>query len=306
MAVVVQVLAATVVVMLMFVVGLSVSTASLGRLLGRPGPMAFLLLGQILLVPLVGVVVALALGALVGDSSNEGGTSVAVWLVLLASAPGGAISNALVLYGRGDVALSVAMTTVSSLLAAFSMPVVLRVCEAWGLLPATTPPGSEVFLTVLLLLLAPCVAGMLARWRSPQAASRLGTVTGRLGTSVLIVALLVGVWHRRDVVAETWTLAALAAGGFVLVGAATGSLLARTIRLDADGRFAVATEFGVRNIAAALAVSALSFGDDGFAGFGAIYLAVEVGLLAIRGHVRRRSRGPLPAEVSAETASSRE
>jgi len=97
------------------------------------------------------------------------------------------------------------------------------------------------------------------------------------------------VWVHRDAVAETWWVAVAAAVAFVLVGGGVGRLFAGLLGFDGPARFAVAAEFGLRNLAVALAVATLSPQGDGFAGFGAVYLLVEVALVAAWAH-RRRGR----------------
>jgi BASS family bile acid:Na+ symporter len=288
MAAAVQILAAVVVALLMFVVGLAVSAASLRRVAASPRRLGTLLLGQVLLVPLVGVGLVVSSNRLLGGDA-ESGASVGTWVLILAACPGGAISNALVLYGRGDVTLSVVLTAGSSLLAAITMPLVLLACRDVGLLPTLSVPGGVLFATTLLLLLLPCVAGIAVAARRPAIVPVLARIAGRLGGLALVAALVLGVWVHRDAVAETWWVAVAAAVAFVLVGGGVGRLFAGLLGFDGPARFAVAAEFGLRNLAVALAVATLSPQGDGFAGFGAVYLLVEVALVAAWAH-RRRGR----------------
>lgn len=286
MAVAVQVLAVAVVFVLMFTVGLSLSRSAVARLAAAPGRMVVLLAGQVTLVPLVGVGVAVALDAAVGKETRAG-TPVATWVLLLASCPGGAISNALVLYGRGDVALSVAMTAASSVLAVITMPIVLVAFVATGMLPELITPSGTLFLMATLLLLTPCLAGAMVRARRPETAQRMIGGAGRAGTAMLLAALGLGIAANWQTVEDCWWAAVAAALAFVVGGGVIGGLLAAAAGLDGGGRFAVATEFGVRNVAAALAVATISLDGSGFAGFGAIYLVIEVGAIAAIAHRRR-------------------
>jgi len=290
MAAAVQILAAVVLVLLMVAVGLAVSADSLRRLAASPARIGGLLVGQLLLVPMVGVLLAM-----VADGFGAG-PRVVTWILILAACPGGALSNAIVLYGRGDVTLSVAMTAASSLLASITMPIVLVSCRSAGLLPELSVPGPRLFVATLLLLLVPCLAGMAIASRCPAKVPVLARFAGRTGSGLLLIALGMSIWHHRETVLETWWLATSAAVGFVGLGGGLGGAMAAVARLDSSGRFAVATEFGVRNVAVALAVATLSTDAGGFAGFGAVYLFVEVLLLGGIAHLRRRR---VPATVAA-------
>ena len=95
----------------------------------------------------------------------------AVGLILVAAVPGGATSNLLTFLGKGNVALSIAVTTASTIGCVVTVPVVLRIFASEHL-PATFDfPTLRIFRDIGLYLLAPLVVGMVAyRWNSTRAA----------------------------------------------------------------------------------------------------------------------------------------
>src|SRR6056297_1231972 len=94
-----------VLVLLMFSLGLDLRPRDFARVARRPRPVAIGLAAQLVGLPLVAVAVATAVGL---------PPVAAVGLVLLAACPGGASSNAFTMLARGDVALSVTLTAVTS------------------------------------------------------------------------------------------------------------------------------------------------------------------------------------------------
>lgn len=277
-----QVAPAAVVVVLMFTVGLSIRPQAVRDALAKPAMLLVLVGGQVLLMPILGA----ALAWLVAGSA----ASASLWILLLATCPGGAISNALVLYGRGDVALSVVLTAATSLLAAASMPAVLLALHAAGLVPALEVPAPTLVGQAFALLLVPCAAGMLVRHAKGGATDVLVRRLGAIGALLLVLTLAVAIVEQRESLRAIWWPAVLVAGLFVMAAGGLGAGIAWIARLDGVRRFTVVVEFAVRNVAAAFAISILSFGRDDFAAFGAVYLLAEIAILATIAAARRRRR----------------
>ena len=284
MPTVLQIAPAVVTVVLMFAVGLSIGPRDLRAALARPGLLLLLVGLQVALIPPLG----LGLARLMANATPNG-RDAALWVLLLASCPGGAISNALVLYGRGDVAMSVLMTAATSLLAAITMPVVLLAMRGVDLVPPLEVPGTTLLAQSIVLLLLPCVLGMSVRRLRRGEVERLARGCGSLGGVLLVGTLAVAMIEQRAALASVWPVAIGAALLFVVGAGSLGALIALAGGLEADRRFTVVVEFAVRNIAAAFAISVLSFGRDDFAAFGAVYLVAEVTLIAGFATLRRRT-----------------
>ena len=279
-----QVAPAVVAVVLMFAVGLSIQVEALRAAIARPRLIAFLVGGQIVFVPILGI----GLASLADRAAPPGG-SAALWVMLLACCPGGAVSNALVLYGRGDVALSVLMTASTSLLAAITMPVVLLALRHAGVVPPLEVPAAMLFIQSIVLLLLPCLAGMAVRRCRRGEVARLLRATGIAGTVLLLFALAIAMAEHRETLRGIWGAAIVSAVLFVTGAGALGAVVAAAAGLDARRRFTVVVEFAVRNVAAAFAISVLGFGREDFAAFGSVYFAAEVILLAALARARRRT-----------------
>jgi BASS family bile acid:Na+ symporter len=114
----------------------------------------------------------------------------AVGLVLLGASPGGTMANLLTHLARGDTALSVSMTALSSLLAVITVPLYLALAVS----VFDAPIGSEisvlgVVLPVFAITIVPLVVGMLIHARAPTWTARSRPTVGRIamGCFVLIV-----------------------------------------------------------------------------------------------------------------------
>lgn len=124
--------------------------------------------------------------------------SVALGMIVVACCPGGAVSNLLTWLGRGDVAYSVTLTTVSSVLAAVLTPTSIlfwsnSYAPTAGLLEAVSVHPLAFLLQTTALLLVPLVAGMLlAAWR-PGLAARLRRAIAPLGSLLLVAVIVYGV-----------------------------------------------------------------------------------------------------------------
>lgn len=118
----------------------------------------------------------------------------AVGLILVASCPGGTMSNLLSFLGKGNVPLSIAITTVTSLGCIVTIPTVLSVFASQYLPDDFEVPAGKIMLDIVAYLLVPVIAGMLVLRFVPQHAQRVSAwaVRGALLLVAIIVASSLG------------------------------------------------------------------------------------------------------------------
>lgn len=184
--------------------------------------------------------------------------SMAIGLIIVGCTPGGTTSNLFTYYAGADVALSISMTVVSTLVAVVLMPALL-----WAYTRGITeqaldlPLGSIV--TTLLLVLVPVAIGIAVRAKRPKVAGKLERAGSYSG--ILVLILLVG----SSLIRNHATLAAIPANGYLAaaalgaVGLGLGWLAAFVLRLGVPQRRAVALETGIQNSPLAFAVIIASF-----------------------------------------------
>jgi BASS family bile acid:Na+ symporter len=176
-----------------------------------------------------------------------------VGMILVGASPGGTASNVIVYLARGDVALSVAMTSISTMMAPFVTPLLVL-----GLAGSTLPVSAgDLFLSILQVVLLPVVAGLLLRTFADRFVVPLLPMMPLVSVTgiVLVVAGVVGA--NADAVLTTGLLLALAVILHNTLGLFLGYLVGYFGKLPDTGRRAVSVEVGMQNsgLAASLATT---------------------------------------------------
>ena len=182
----------------------------------------------------------------------------AVGLVLLGASPGGTLANLLTHFARGETALSITMTAISSVAAVITVPLFLKLAThyfgAGGLDMSVNMLG--VVARVLLITVIPLAFGMWLRVRRPELVARIGPGLRR-ATAVLFAAAVIGVIiAESDRVTDNLQAVALAAITLNIAAMTMSFTIARLARLDNRQATAIAMELGIHNSTLAIAVGA--------------------------------------------------
>jgi BASS family bile acid:Na+ symporter len=274
------------VVFLMTGVGLHLSLAAVRGVVRNPGSFVVCTVLQIVLLPAA----ALAIVAIF-----EPAPLIALVIVAISVSPGGALSNALTQLVGGNLALSILMTTCTTVLVPAVAPLVLAFAFASGMLElevlASIHPQSVAYDLARFVLLPICV-GLLDARLFPGNLPVLRWAASRLSLIAILAVLgcsLVVTWPvMLDAAPETLALAAL----FSLVSLALG--VAVSLLLPAGDRSACVIEFGVRNLPIALLLATVASPSAEVVGFLLFYFVVNTGILVVFGLFSRR----IGAEVS--------
>ena len=169
--------------LIMLGLGLSLTTDDFARVAKHPKAVAIALVCQILVLPVIcfGLVQLFDLPPIL-----------AVGMMLLAASPGGTTANLYSHLFRGDVALNISLTAINSVLAVFTLPIVVNLAIAYFV-----PDGDRVglqfqkTLEVFAIVLLPVVIGMLIRRWRPAFAQRMDKPV-RIGSAVILALVIVG------------------------------------------------------------------------------------------------------------------
>ena len=112
-------------------------------------------------------------------------------IVLLGCCPGGAVSNAMAYWSKGDLALSVAMTVVSNTLAFVTLPLLLLIWTQGYSGMAATVPFLEIFFSLLMVLI-PAGIGIVLRRNNAKWADRAEKVGGIGGLFLIVASIVAG------------------------------------------------------------------------------------------------------------------
>jgi BASS family bile acid:Na+ symporter len=269
----------------MVIVGLQLTPPDFRRVLANPRVVVVGTLGQLVLLPLMTWAVISLLGL---------SPVFAAGAVILAASPGAGMSNVMAAVARADVALSVTLTAVSSVLAVVTLPAItaLGMRLFIGEASDVEVPVGYLMGQMALFLLLPIALGMLARGWLGDATQRFIPWINRLAVVCIVVLTISsatsggmnlpsgGELTRALVAASLWTGVAMGIGWS----------LAALLRLDADDRFTFLIEFSARNVALAFIVAVSSLGrlDLGF--FSGAYAVTgfpaALALAVLRGRAR--------------------
>ncbi len=179
-------------------------------------------------------------------------------LILVSSSPGGVTSNLMTYLGKGDLALSVSLTAVCTVLALFFTPFLLSVYG--GNIPAFEIPYGEVFTQMLVLVIIPLFVGMLVRWKLEWFAKKSEKVFAGIGVFALLFLIVVGILGHLDKFADTDRYGIkFYAVTFILtfLGMVVAGLIAKMLKIANFQVRAISIECGLRNASLAMTIAIL-------------------------------------------------
>lgn len=237
--------------LLMFDLGLSLEFRDFLMVVKSPRAMFAGMLGQLVLLPALAFLLVTALGL---------EPVIAIGVMLIACCPGGSSSNVFSKLAGGDVALSVSLTAVSSVVTLVTMPLVMQwVALTFGKAVNITLPVGNLLVQNLLTMLLPILVGILIRRYLPSAAARISKVLSKLAFPLLM--LLAGLFFigNRESIIENFGLLGLTVTSLLLAAICLAALLCVVFRLVRKERRTIVIEVGMQNAAQAIAVATSPF-----------------------------------------------
>ena len=228
---------------IMFGVALKLTIQDFKMVLAQPMGTLVGVLSQFLVLPFLTYVMIWVI---------EPRPSFALGMMMVAACPGGNISNFFSALGKGNIALSVSLTAISSVLAIFMTPINLSFwASMYGptadLLREVSLSFWDVFKTIVTILGIPIVIGMLVRHRFPKVADRLHPFFHY--SSILIFAAIVILAFKAnvDLFLEYIHLVVLLVFFHNLIALTAGYQLGALFRLPYADRRSLAIETGIQN-----------------------------------------------------------
>jgi BASS family bile acid:Na+ symporter len=262
---------------IMFGMGTSLVTEDFKRIFIYPKAVAIGIVGQILLLPLVGYLFASQLGLT---------PEISVGVMVLVACAGGATSNMIVYLARGDVALSVTLTAISSCITIFTIPLVINFA-LFHFMDATVEtalPIGSTNMKLFMITLFPVMLGMLVRNYYSSFAIRLEKPMNKL-TTVLFVLIIAAILFKERGQFTDYIISAGPVSYFLnLTCMALGFFAARLFRLDDRQSTTVSIEIGVQNSATGIFIAATLLNNSEIAIVPAVYglvMFLNAGLLLL-------------------------
>lgn len=232
---------------IMLIMGMNLRPADFKALAKSPKASLLGLVAQLLLLPLLAWLLIMAMRLPM---------VLAAGLILVASAPGGATSNLFSHLAGGDLALSVALTAVVSLLAPLWMPLAVGLQLGWLGFEASFALSYRVtVLQLAMVTLLPVLLGMLWRfWASDWVLARQIRLK-QLSSGLLMLMILTLLLVNQQALPGFLSLTALAVVVLASLALAMGLALGRLFRLAPAQAVTLAFETGVQNAATAMMVA---------------------------------------------------
>lgn len=180
----------------------------------------------------------------------------AVGLMLLAASPGGPTANLLSLLFKGDIALNITLTAVNSVIAAFTLPLIVNFA-----INHFMNDGQQLglqfgkIIQVFLIILIPVAIGMLLRHKLPQFAAKLHKPVRLFAVVFLIAIIVLAVFKEKDNIMTYLSQVGLATALFCMISLAVGYFIPRLAGINSYQARACAFEIGIHNSTLAMTIA---------------------------------------------------
>ncbi len=244
-------------IIIMFGMGLSLTLSDFKRVFVFPKAIIIGLCCQIVFLPLIGYTLATAL---------ELSPTTAIGLMLLAACPGGPTSNMLTFLAKGDLALSVSLTAVASVLTIFTIPLIVQfaVQEFSNESQAIRVDALTMIKQLTIIVLIPVALGMWTKHRFGEFASRMEKPI-KVASALIFVLVVIGITYSiRDVFMSYLREAGLPAILLNIFTMSIGFLLAVLFKLNRRQAISISIETGIQNGTLAITLATIALNNVEF------------------------------------------
>jgi len=274
---------------IMYGIGLSLRIADFTNVLRFPRALMIGLIGQLVLLPLVALAIAVAF---------QLAPEIAVGLIIIALAPGGATSNMFTYLAKGDVSLSISLTAIVSLITPFTIPLLAALSMVYFMDNSTDfqLPILKTIIQLLVITLIPVALGMFTLSRWPKAAGKIEGVLKWFSILFLLLIIALIVLKNADNMANFFAQAGWATLALNVTVLLLGYSMAKWARLSHPQSICIGFEVGIQNGTLALVVAGTLIGNAAMMIPAVTYSLIMFASGVIFGWwVRRKNRAGLEA-----------
>jgi len=239
--------------LIMLGLGLGLSLKDFTRILRTPKDFFVGFFSQLVILPIVALCVALILDL---------PTPIAIGLMIIAAAPGGVTSNVLTKFANGDVALSISLTAVTSLLSIISVPfIVINSANFFGVSITADISMTGIAMKMALVVTVPVIIGMIIRGLAENFISSKINIVNKI-TGWLFIIVFAAIWiEEKDNILNYLAQAGLAVLILNIVMMILGFFIAKKFVSGVAQQKCIALECGLQNGTLAVFVATLIFDD---------------------------------------------
>ena len=243
--------------LIMLGLGLGLTTRDFLRVINNPKDFTVGIICQLILLPIVAYILVLILRLPV---------EIAVGLMIIAAAPGGVTSNVLTKFANGDVALSISLTAIVSLISIISVPfIVLTSANLLGIKEISSDITMiGIALKMALVVTVPVLIGMIIRKFAENFISSNLKIINRI-TGILFILVFAAIWiEERENIFIYLAQAGLAVLILNVIMMILAFYIAKIFATGVSQRKCISLECGLQNGTLAVFVATQIFNDVTF------------------------------------------
>lgn len=248
---------------IMMGLGLSLTIDDFKRIVVYPKAVVIGLFCQMILLPILCFFIAKGFGL---------PPELAVGLMLLSAAPGGATANLYSHLAKGDVALNVSLTAVNSVLALFTLPFIVNFAIDYFMqTDQVVPMQFKKVIEVCSIVLLPVSIGMLMRSKATEFALKLEKPVKIMSALFLTLIIVLAVLKEKDNMSQYFQVVGVPALVFNILSMVIGYYIPRLFKLGEKQAIAIGMEIGIHNGTLAIYIALSVIGNSAMSIPPAIY-----------------------------------
>jgi bile acid:Na+ symporter, BASS family len=235
---------------IMLGMGLSLTPVDFKRVALYPKAASVGIINQIIILPLIGFILLLVIPM----RSPE----LAVGIMILAACPGGPTSNLITHISRGDTALSITLTALSSIIAVFTIPLIVNFAlshfmQQGEYIPL---PVFDTIIKVIIITLLPVSLGMIIRGKAPVFANKMSKPVKIMSGIFLFLIIMAAILNDKENFVNFFIQAGPVALALNVVMLLIGYFSARIFKLRISQSITISIESGIQNGTLGIAIAA--------------------------------------------------
>ena len=242
---------------IMFALGLGLTGADFLRVIKQPKDFFVGAISQIILLPIIAFILVS-----IWPISPE----LAIGVMIIAAAPGGVTSNILTSFAKGDVALSVSLTAIISLLCVVTVPFII--VSSLGLLGLDNITQNisliSMAISMFLIVTVPVIIGMLFRKFASNVASKFEPIAKKISMVLFVIVLLGAILAEKDNIVSYFADAGLITLILNVAMMIVAFYIAQLLGTGNSQKKSIAIECGLQNGTLAIFVGTTLFGGGAY------------------------------------------
>jgi bile acid:Na+ symporter, BASS family len=241
--------------LIMFGIGISLKLADFKNILVYPKAVVVGLIGQLILLPIIAFILALIFKL---------PAELAVGLIIIALAPGGATSNMFTYLYKGDVSLSVSLTVLTSLITPFTIPLLVSLSMVYFMESSTEfeLPIIKTIIQLLVITVIPIAFGMFALHKMPVLAKKIEEFLKWFSIFFLFLIIALIIMKNADNMLSFFAQAGVATLVLNVVVLLLAYQLGNWVKLNHKQSICIGFEVGIQNGTLALVVAGTLIGNN--------------------------------------------